>query len=396
MDRHIVGQKEAKRAVAVALRNRWRRNALPPELRDVVVPKNILMIGSTGVGKTAIAQRLALLSDAPFIKVEMSKFLKPRLQHIGVEGIVTDLVEASIRQRRQRATLEAGHAAYRDVPGVASSVLEAHEAAVRAAAAAAATAPVVPVATVDEREAQDAIRVVEQEGIVFLEEIDKLCSAQQRGGDRFADAARFLPLGAAGESVQRDLLPLLDGSAVTTSFGVVKTNHILFIASGAFHHTQPSDLLPELQGRLPIRVQLRPLSRQDLYEMLTRPGPNLIEQQIQLMRTDGIDLRFTASAIDEIARIAFEVNEAVENIGARRLATIIERVMEDISFNAPFDDDSEHAGDRDTGAGAAGEQLPAAGPARARRMKRVVIDADHVHRSVDEAFIKTDLSHFVL
>ena len=390
LDRFIVGQPDAKRAVALALRNRWRRKQLTEALREEVTPKNILMIGPTGVGKTEISRRLAKLAKAPFLKVEATKFTEVGYVGRDVEQIIRDLVEISIsmvRERRRkdvmlkaeaaaeqrvldalvgataqpstresfRTKLRAGHLDDKeievdvadnasplggfDIPGqpgsgigmvnlsdllsksfggrtkrVRTTVKEAHKPLVQEEA---------DKLLDNEAITREALRVTEEDGIVFLDEIDKIASRSERAG---ADVSR--------EGVQRDLLPLIEGTTVSTKHGPVKTDYILFIASGAFHVAKPSDLLPELQGRLPIRVELKALSRDDFRRILTEPEANLITQYIALMKTEGVDLTFAPDAIDAIADIAVQVNESVENIGARRLHTVIERVLDEISFTA--------------------------------------------------------------
>ncbi|HVY87231.1 MAG TPA: ATP-dependent protease ATPase subunit HslU [Hyphomonadaceae bacterium] len=390
LDRFIVGQPDAKRAVALALRNRWRRKQLPEALREEVTPKNILMIGPTGVGKTEISRRLARLAKAPFLKVEATKFTEVGYVGRDVEQIVRDLVEiaiAQVRERRRKDVLAKAEAAAEErvlnalvgataqpstresfraklrkgelddkevdidfadtsspfggmeIPGqpgasvgmvnlsdllsksfggrtkrVRTTVKEAHQ----------------PLITEEsdklldsEAVTREALRVTEEDGIVFIDEIDKIASRSERQG---ADISR--------EGVQRDLLPLIEGTTVATKHGPVKTDYILFIASGAFHVAKPSDLLPELQGRLPIRVELKALSRDDFRRILTEPEANLITQYTALMKTEGVELSFAPDAVGAIADIAVQVNESVENIGARRLHTVLERVLDEISFTA--------------------------------------------------------------
>jgi ATP-dependent HslUV protease ATP-binding subunit HslU len=389
LDRYIIGQDQAKRAVAIALRNRWRRQQLPAALRDEVLPKNILMIGPTGVGKTEIARRLARLAQAPFIKVEATKFTEVGYVGRDVEQIIRDLVEAALGMTRERlrksVAVKAEAAAEERVidalVGAAASAdtrskfrqmlrqgqLDDREIEIQVADTAGPQSfeiPGVPGASVGmvnlgdmlgkafgrntktrkvtvadsrpllmaeesdrlldgERVTRDAIEAVEQNGIVFIDEIDKICARSERSG---ADVSR--------EGVQRDLLPLIEGTVVATKHGPVKTDHILFIASGAFHVAKPADLLPELQGRLPIRVELQPLTRHDFRRILTETEASLIKQYVALMGTEGIDLGFDDSAIDEIASLAAEVNASVENIGARRLHTVLERLLEELSFAA--------------------------------------------------------------
>ena len=391
LDRFIIGQPDAKRAVALALRNRWRRKQLGEDLKEEVTPKNILMIGPTGVGKTEISRRLARLAQAPFLKVEATKFTEVGYVGRDVEQIIRDLIEAAIAMVREtkrkevRAQAEAvaeerilsvivgseSSAKTRDtfrqklrdgdfddqeveievadnaspmqgmeIPGqpgssvgminlgellgkgfggrvkkMKTTVKEAHR-------------PLVEEES-DKLIDQDmitreAIHAVEEDGIVFLDEIDKVAARQDRGG---ADVSR--------EGVQRDLLPLIEGTSVATKHGAVKTDHILFIASGAFHVAKPSDLLPELQGRLPIRVELKPLTKEDFRRILTEPEASLIRQYTELIATEGMTITFEEEAIEVIADLAVQVNETVENIGARRLHTVMERLLDEISFTAP-------------------------------------------------------------
>ena len=387
LDAHIIGQQDAKRAVAVALRNRWRRQQLEPALRDEVTPKNILMIGPTGCGKTEISRRLARLADAPFVKVEATKFTEVGYVGRDVEQIVRDLVEEAIRlerDRRREAVREAASEAamgrlldaltgkeaskatrlsYRqriennqmndaeveievadapsmpmEIPGLGGQVgmINLSDMMGKAFGQQAKKRRKLRIADAwdklveeeqDKRLDQDdvarvAISSAEQNGIVFLDEVDKIAVSDVRGGS------------VSREGVQRDLLPLIEGTTVSTKYGPLKTDHILFIASGAFHVAKPSDLLPELQGRLPIRVELKALSRDDFRRILTEPEANLITQYVALMKTEGVDLAFDSDAIDAIADIAVQVNDSVENIGARRLHTVIERVLDEISFTA--------------------------------------------------------------
>ncbi len=420
LDRFIVGHPEAKKAVAVALRNRWRRRRVPADLRDEVTPKNILLIGPTGVGKTEIARRLAKLAQAPFLKVEATKFTEVGYVGRDVDQIVRDLVEsamAMVRDKRRaavRARAEAaaeervldaltgpGSTAAREsfrrklragelddkeveltladtggmpafeIPGQPSmGVLNLSEMMGKAfggrtkthkTTVSGAWAPLIAEESdkLLDQEAltQEALALAENEGIVFLDEIDKVASSRERAGG--ADVSR--------EGVQRDLLPLIEGTTVSTKYGPVKTDHILFIASGAFHVAKPSDLLPELQGRLPIRVELKALSRDDFRRILTEPEANLVRQNQALLATEGVTLTFTEDAIDAMADAAVTVNNAVENIGARRLQTVIEKVLEEISYTA-----SDRGGDT------------------------VAVDADYVKARVGDLARNTDLSRFIL
>ncbi|CAO3399218.1 ATP-dependent protease ATPase subunit HslU [Azospirillum sp. 11R-A] len=425
LDRYIVGQNEAKRAVAIALRNRWRRQQLPEGLREEVLPKNILMIGPTGVGKTEIARRLARLAQAPFLKVEATKFTEVGYVGRDVEQIVRDLVEAAIGLTRERLRKEVAakaelraeervldalcgdsasaetRAKFRkmlregtlndkeieiqvadtgapagmptfDIPGVPGGqmgmlnlndmfgkMMGGRTKTRRMTVAESHTVLMAEESDKlldQEKVVAEAIRAVEQNGIVFLDEIDKISA---RSDARGADVSR--------EGVQRDLLPLIEGTTVSTKHGPVKTDHVLFIASGAFHIAKPSDLLPELQGRLPIRVELKALSQDDFKRILTEPEASLIRQYKALMKTEEVDLVFTDDSIDELARLAAEINGSVENIGARRLHTVLERLLEEISFAA-----SDRAGET------------------------VTIDAALVRERVGGLAKNADLSKFIL
>ncbi|MDQ1154196.1 ATP-dependent protease ATPase subunit HslU [Brevundimonas sp. SORGH_AS_0993] len=388
LDRHIIGQNDAKRAVAVALRNRWRRKRVPDDLRDEVTPKNILMIGPTGVGKTEIARRLAKLAGSPFLKVEATKFTEVGYVGRDVDQIMRDLVESAlvmVRERRRGEVSARAESAAEDRildalvgPGAGQATRDSFRKKLRAGelddkeievsladtaspiqgldlpgggnvgllnlsemlgkmgggrtktvktTVRDATAPLIAEEgdkLLDQDSlTQEALKLAENEGIVFLDEIDKVAARQGASG---ADVSR--------EGVQRDLLPLIEGATVSTKYGPVKTDHVLFIASGAFHVAKPSDLLPELQGRLPIRVELKPLTRDDFKRILTEPEANLIRQNQALLATEDVTLTFTDDAVEAMADAAVAANSAVENIGARRLQTVLERVLEETSFKA--------------------------------------------------------------
>ena len=424
LDRYIIGQADAKRAVAIALRNRWRRQQLDEVMREEVLPKNILMIGPTGVGKTEISRRLAKLANAPFLKVEATKFTEVGYVGRDVDQIVRDLVETGIglvraskrKEVRAKAHLQAEERVLNALVGASASPatkdafrkrlrdgeLDDKEIEVQVSDSGGGMPgfeiPGMPGAHIgminindmlgkafggqrsktrrltvresyevliedesdklldNDQVVQEAIKTVENNGIVFLDEIDKICARSERIG---ADVSR--------EGVQRDLLPLIEGTTVGTKYGPVKTDHILFIASGAFHVSKPSDLLPELQGRLPIRVSLLALTGDDFRRILREPQSSLIKQYIALMGTEGVELEFTEDAIDAIADVAVEVNSAVENIGARRLSTVMERVLDEISFDAAD-----------------------------RANTKFTIDAAYVQKHVGDLAKNADLSKFIL
>lgn len=430
LNQHIIGQDDAKRAVAIALRNRWRRSQLDEDIRNEVTPKNILMIGPTGVGKTEVARRLAKLANAPFVKVEATKFTEVGYVGKDVESIIRDLVETAVKECREKEiqkvdqrALDAAEERVLDalLPPARSSegtqeknsttrqvfrkklregALDEKEIEIELSQMPVGVEIMAPpgmeemtsqlqnmfsnmgknkkttrkisvadaLKQIKEEEAAklineeevkaSAIESAEQNGIVFLDEIDKVCRNSKTSG---ADVSR--------EGVQRDLLPLIEGCTVSTKFGMIKTDHILFIASGAFHLSKPSDLIPELQGRLPIRVELNALKIDDLKRILTEPNASLTRQQIELLKTEGLQLEFTEDGTQKIAEIAFEVNEGTENIGARRLHTILERLLEEISFNASDCSLNDNS---------------------------VVIDKKFVEESLSDLASNEDLSRFIL
>lgn len=420
LDEHIVGQKDAKRAVAVALRNRWRRQKLPAELRDEVTPKNILMIGPTGCGKTEISRRLAKLADAPFIKIEATKFTEVGYVGRDVEQIARDLAEEAVRLERERRRMavreaasdaamkrlldvlcgenasEATRESFRqrvvdnhmndteieievedtpnapmEIPGMTGQMgmINLSDMMGKAFGQANLKRRKMRVADAwdklieeesdkrldDDDIARSAISDAESNGIVFLDEIDKIAVSDVRGGS------------VSREGVQRDLLPLIEGTTVATKYGPMKTDHILFIASGAFHVSKPSDMLPELQGRLPIRVELRALTEEDFVRILTETKANLPEQYTALLGTEDVTIEITPDAIEKLAQIAANVNETVENIGARRLQTVMEKLLDEISFEAED-----------------------------KKGQSVTVDADYVDQQLSDVARDTDLSKYVL
>ncbi|HEX4171217.1 MAG TPA: ATP-dependent protease ATPase subunit HslU [Acetobacteraceae bacterium] len=426
LDRFIVGQADAKRAVAIALRNRWRRQHVPEGMREEIVPKNILMIGPTGCGKTEIARRLAKLAQAPFLKVEATKFTEVGYVGRDVESIARDLVEASINMLREASRKEVqaqaeltaeerlitalvGEGAAADTRSKFRRMLRNGEFEQKEIEIDVAQSAGMPIGQLDipgmppgqvinlgemmkgmfggrptqkrkmtveaarrllqqeeadrlldnDRLTKDAVSHAENNGIVFIDEIDKVTARTMEGGFRGADVSR--------EGVQRDLLPLIEGTTVSTKYGTVKTDHVLFIASGAFHLAKPADLLPELQGRLPIRVELAGLSRDDLRRILTEPEHSLLKQSEALLATEQVTLKFTDDAVEALAELAADINERVENIGARRLHTVLERLLEEISFTA-----TDKSGET------------------------VTVDAAYVNERVAPLAQKGDLSRFIL
>lgn len=429
LNKHIVGQLDAKRAVAVALRNRWRRTLVDSALREEITPKNILMIGPTGVGKTEIARRLARLANAPFIKVEATKFTEVGYVGRDVESIIRDLVDAAVKMSRQTETnkvqMRAEQSAEERVldallpspsgwngeespesptrqklrQKLRQGELDEKEIDVEINASAIGVEIMAPpgmeemssqlqnlfqnlhtgrtktrklrvkdaLKVLKEEESSKmineedlklrAVEAVEQNGIVFIDEIDKICRRGEYAGG--ADVSR--------EGVQRDLLPLVEGCTISTKYGMIRTDHILFIASGAFHLSKPSDLIPEMQGRFPIRVELNALEVEDFVRILTEPNASLTEQYVALLATEGVTLQFTSDGIERMAQISWEVNERTENIGARRLHTVLERLLETISFEAP-----DHSG------------------------QTVVVDAAYVDRHLGELAKDEDLSRYIL